>query len=411
MLLITNRNNTKRSDRFEYYLREACKNNKVKIAVAFFTDTKIIDYMLENGCEIELIVRLNDGTSPSALSKVYNKKGLAIKYYSSRYFHPKLYLIPNKCAFIGSSNLTDCALNKNNEVNLKVDYENDEQLFTELEELFSDYWQNAAVLDNTALSKFENVMKNRPVGYRDFSSEIGLVEFNNVKDENKKDKKNEFINEFKIDYLNYVNAFNKLKDIYSITPERRWSDLPLRVEVDRFLWWIGETQYKGSEWNINKKYQDEKIKQIVLKLKPDFLLSDNKWLVEQACENYNLLNNGFETKEKLNALNKDDLFTLLSNVYSFHDSLRYHKDGLETLKFEFFEANNLEDIKKTISHLLFDKEPFYERLYDCIHGQYKLDLFGQSSVKELFGYVNKEDYPIYNGRIRRSMSYLGFGLF
>ena len=31
------------------------------------------------------------------------------------------------------------------------------------------------------------------------------------------------------------------------TEERRWPNAPLRIEVDRFLFWLGETQYSKEE--------------------------------------------------------------------------------------------------------------------------------------------------------------------
>ena len=92
------------------------KKTKVKIAVAFFTDYKLIEEMLDNGCLIDLIVRLNDGTCPDALSRIYNKPNVRICYFTSTYFHPKLYLIPDVCAFVGSSNLTNYAMTTNNEI-------------------------------------------------------------------------------------------------------------------------------------------------------------------------------------------------------------------------------------------------------------------------------------------------------
>lgn len=58
MQLITNRNNIGRIDNMDYYLKKSCKNTKVKIAVAFFTDYKLIESLLANGCSIDLICRL-----------------------------------------------------------------------------------------------------------------------------------------------------------------------------------------------------------------------------------------------------------------------------------------------------------------------------------------------------------------
>ena len=239
MLLITNRNNNERNDRMDYYLKSVCKNTKVKIAVAFFTDYKFVEKLLDNGCSVDLIVRLNDGTSHDALQRIYKKDNVRVRYFTSRYFHPKLYLIPNVCAFVGSSNLTDSALTTNNEINLKIDAEEDAELFDELEQLFMEYWVQAMPLESDILQKFGQCMRGRGVGYGDFSRELGEVSFKNVVGGIEKSQKDNFIDDFRREYSSYVDAFRKLEKMYASTPERRWEDAPLRIEIDRFLWWIG----------------------------------------------------------------------------------------------------------------------------------------------------------------------------
>jgi hypothetical protein len=58
---------------------------------------------------------------------------------------------------------------------------------------------------------------------------------------------------------------------------------------------------------------------------------------------------------------------------------------------------------------LFGNGDYQERIYESIHGKYKLMEFGANSVTELFGLVNNKDIPILNGRTRKSMEWLGFG--
>ena len=409
MHLITNRNNIGRPDNMNYFLSQVCKNTKVKIAVAFFTDYKIIEKLLENGCSVDLIVRLNDGTSPDALSRIYKKANVRVCYYTSTHFHPKLYLIPNVCAFIGSSNLTNNAMTINNEINLKVDAEDDSELFDELDSLFLEYWNQAMPLEHEKLAIFKKCMEGRAPGYCDYSKQLGDVTFKNVIGGIEKSKKDSFIEDFKKKYLLYVDAFRKLEKMYMASEERRWNNVPLRIEVDRFLWWIGETQYSREEWNINEEYSEDKIKKTVMSLKPQFLLSDIKWL-NLATENYYELNDVFGNEDKIRELNEDKLFSALCNVYSFHDSRQWHKGGLETLKKDFFAFNALNKIKSTIRYLIYGNDAYIERLFNCIFVEdYKLNYFGSAAVKELYGYMNKDEFPIYNGRVMKSMSFLGFG--
>lgn len=409
MQLITNRNNIGRIDNMDYYLKQACKNTKVKIAVAFFTDYKLIEKLLENGCSIDLIVRLNDGTSPDALSRIYKKPNVRVCYFTSKYFHPKLYLIPNVCAFVGSSNLTNNAMTTNNEINLKVDVEEDAELFDELEQLFMEYWTQAMPLESDKLKIFEKCMEGRAPGYKDYSKELGDVYFNNVVGGITKSKRETFIDEFKKKYLLYVDAFRKLENMYVSTSERRWEKVPLRIEVDRFLWWIGETQYSRDEWDINEEYAEDKIANLVKSLKPQFLSSDIKWL-EFATDNFFELNETLGNESIIEQLSEDELFDALCNVYSFHDSRQWHKGGLETLKKDFFASNDISKIKNTLKYLIYGNYSYIERIFNCMFDpDYKLNYFGNATVKELYGYMNKDDFPIYNGRVMKSMSYLGFG--
>lgn len=410
MRLITNRNNVTRNDRFEYYLYQNCRNVSVKIAVAFFTNYRVIEKMLEQGCTVYLIVRLNNGTSPDALRRIHDKPNVHVRYFTSTYFHPKLYLIPQTTVFIGSSNLTECAFTTNNEVNIQIDFEENQEIFDELDDLFMNYWSQAVPLDTEALRELEECVKDNGQGMKDFSAALGGVSFENVQNENKKDKKSVFIDDFKRDYLEYIKAFSQLRECYSETKERRWADVPIRIEIDRFLWWLGETQYKKEEWKINERYALEKIEKTVRELKPIFIVSDIKSLYD-ATKNYKILNDGFKSDESIDALTEDSMFEILMNIYSFHDSSQYHSGGIKALKNDFFEANRLSDIKRTIKHLLFDKQYYIERMFDCIYGDYKLNYFGSASVKELYGYMNKDDLPIFNGRVKKSMSWLGFGIF
>ncbi len=411
MKLITNRNNLGKPDNLKFFLNEVCKNTRVKIAVAFFTEYNEIEKMLENGCSIDLIVRLNDGTSPEALSRIYKKPNVKVCYYTSTYFHPKLYLIPNVCAFIGSSNLTKNALTTNNEINLKVDVEEDAELFDELDSLFNDYWEQAMPLESDVLNKFIELNQRKIPGFKDYSKELGEVSFKNVIGGAEKSKKDSFIEDFKKKYILYVQAFRKLERMYMVSEDRRWGSAPLRIEVDRFLFWLGETQYSKEEWNIGEEYIEQKIGNIVRTLKPDFLKSDNKYL-SYATDNYYTLNTVFGSETKIQNLNQDEMFEALCNIYAFHDARLWHKGGLETLKKDFLSTNDFQKIKTTIKYLIYGKDDFIKRIYNCIYSEnYKLNYFGSAAVKELFGYMNKEDFPVYNGRVMKSMSFLGFGIF
>lgn len=81
MRIIANRSTSNgTNDRFGDNLQNDCKGRNVDIAVAFFTDHNTIQEMLNNGSHIRLIVRLNIGTEPLALSKIFDDSRINIKY-------------------------------------------------------------------------------------------------------------------------------------------------------------------------------------------------------------------------------------------------------------------------------------------------------------------------------------------
>lgn len=137
MRIIANRNIANgTNDRFGHNLKNDCLGRNVDIAVAFFTDYKTIKELLDKGSQIRLIVRLNIGTDALALSKIIDDSRIRIRFFSSTEFHPKLYIIKHSCAYVGSSNLTGNALAQNNEINIRLDYEQDTEAYEELATIF-----------------------------------------------------------------------------------------------------------------------------------------------------------------------------------------------------------------------------------------------------------------------------------
>lgn len=413
MELITNRNNDEKNDRFGFYLSQAAKKTNVYIAVAFFTNNNFIEKALQNDCAVKLIVRLSKATSPKALRKIINLPNIEIRYYTSNHFHPKLYIFENDCAFIGSSNLTESALGINSEVNVKIEEENEEPFFQQLYGLFQEYWEQAIPLTLKDLSIFENIVDSNPDAGNDLFGKIkdalGEKNFNNFENKNKINQKSLFIDNFKRLYINYINNFKRLTEYYTVTDERRWNDIPLRIELDRFLWWIREYKCPGETYRNDKPITNQEIlKNQIISLKKEFIVCEHKYL-EEAYKNFTYIQEGFSSVEKINSADMDELFDILKNVHAFHDLFRFHIGGLEGLKSDF-KKNDIKTIKKCLIHLIFDKEDYMERIYDCINlDEYKIQFqcFGENCAKELYGYVNNDNIPTCNGRTKKSMEWLG----
>ncbi len=147
-------------------------NSNIKIASAFFSNSGIIEYFLANNCKIEMIIRLNKGTSPKALRKIADQKNqnLKIRFFTSERFPPKFYIFNSNIAYIGSSNLTNNGLSENQEMNIKIE---ETETIEQLVSVFDAYWEQAEELTENDIKKFEKITeKNKPAEKDSFSEEI-----------------------------------------------------------------------------------------------------------------------------------------------------------------------------------------------------------------------------------------------
>jgi HKD family nuclease len=412
MKVIANRNNTAENDRFGFNLKKAAKGRHLDIAVAFFTDFKSVQELLENGSDIRMIVRLNIGTSLNSLRQIIGKSNIKIRYFTSTRFHPKLYIVNHDSAFVGSSNFTQSAQSRNNEINICFDYEEDENTFSELSTIFDNYWEEAQVLDQKALKIFEEKLKeyNATTYISDLYGERDGTYPNNTTTYEKKNNRRLYIENFKRNYQDYIENFNKLTDYYNMIPKRKWNDIPLRIEIDRFLWWIRDYKCSGPDgWRRGNILNDKEIKDLVFECKVEYLDFQSEYL-DKIAYNYKIVEKGFSSRESIESMDEDTIFDTLNNVHAFNELLRFHRGGTEGLKRDFFKFNTLVQIKKSLMYLIYGANVYEDRVYDCIYSQeYKLQAFGKSCVKELYGYINKDEIPICNGRTLKSLEWLGFG--
>jgi HKD family nuclease len=410
MKLYTNSN--EKLDFMGKRLENISKNTNLYISVAFFSHSDYILSAIKNGCsKIDLIIRLDFGTNPDELLKLIDNPNVNIRYYSSKHFHPKLYIIDGFCAFVGSSNLTHNGLGKNLELNIEID--SDEPIYDDLMYEFLNEWENAAVLTKDVVIKFKQIYEaNRSriiESDKIIISQIGETAPQNISILDKKEKSSEYLENFRRKYQQYISAFQRLEKMYNIESDKRKydSDCPLRIEIDGFLSWLWDYKCDHNSYSERPILTDEDIKSDVLLLKSEFLeifginYYDNLPKIHAIPE--------LDSKDKIDSLSIEAITDLLERVWAFHDRLRFFTGGLSTMKTEFIRRNG-HKIKETISYILFGKEDYVVRIYNSLFSkQYKLDLFGDSCVKELYGLLNKDNIPICNGRTQKVMQWLGFG--
>ena len=416
MNLFTNSND--KHDFFKTALIDSIKeNDNIFIATAFFSDTEIINEAVEKNCNIKLIVRLSLATSIERLKEIYKKKNVYVRFFTSDTFHPKLYIFGNTKAFIGSSNLTKSGLTTNQEINISI--ESDNHNFNNLKKCFDDYWDSAEVLDDNIIEKYSKIEEeyyNVDIQIKNFKQklqeEIGDFKFDNITTvtNSKINKKLSYISDFKRKYQIFLDCYKKLTEMYisllkKSNIDKKYKDIPLKIEIDQFLNWIKENKIKKGE--SYDKFNDDEIKLKLEDLIKEYY--DNYNIEDEYIKNYNKCK-GILNENKINEVNYDELYEALLFINAFRDRRRYFKNN--SMKEKFLNSNNsLENIIKTIKYLLYNSEQYYIKMANCIYNEdFKLQAFGESCVKELFGVMSDdENIPICNNRVLKAMEYLGFG--
>ncbi len=97
--------------------------SKIIVAVAFFSDSKILDGLLQAGKEITLIVSLRPPTNYYSLKQLLHRENIEILFLGDE-FHSKIFAFYNdggiESAIIGSSNFTNGGLSNNIETNVVI---------------------------------------------------------------------------------------------------------------------------------------------------------------------------------------------------------------------------------------------------------------------------------------------------
>jgi hypothetical protein len=414
--LYTNRNSKK--DFVQNGLYENVKDGMdVFLASAFFTEFDIIRMLLEKNCHVRIVVRLGFPTSPSALEKLLNNNSIEARFYTSHSFHPKMYIFGDKYVLIGSANLTRSAILTNQEV--MVGLPSDDPRFDELTQLFAEYWDGAEVLNEDAIAAYKLIyekFKTASQLVNELDSEViktlGDKTFSNIdRGKQKTTKKSIFLDTYRKSYQESVSAFRKIEDVYSLKERKVGEDdIPLRLEIDSFFSFVRDRHAVQETWKKQPLGWGSSMKTALNSLIDEWLTTEWRHFEERIVPvNYPLIRHIFHSQESISSASAEEIVGALCVLHSFHDRLRFYKGGLETLKAQFLVSNDIDDIKKSLSHLLYGKGEVISRMSDCLFDDnYKLNEFGQANVQELIGWISKENLPVINGRTTKVLRYLGF---
>ncbi len=412
-------NTNLRSDFLGWELEKAGRNTDVHIAVAFFTEYNLIKKLVDNGCTVRLIVRLSFPTNPHSLQNILHLKNVYIRYFTAHSFHPKLYIFTGKIAFVGSSNLTDSGLISNQEINVAIDNEN--PAFEALEEVFSEYWEQATPLTKDTLENYlritsavsSEIDKLNRQAQKDIEEKIGKVEFSNIKrGNNDRKSQSKLISDILLKrYQLFLGEFINLREVYKSVGKRKLpeSTLPLRIEIDQFLSWIREEKAYGKLCKEAPRRREKELDDFVVKYVNEFLTSEYEYIDYLANEQFPTINANLSSAEVIEAWTETTVAETVLIVHAFASRARYF-GGKSPMVRRFIDDNGLDKIKKTFTYLLFGRGEFTHRIGVCVTDpKYKLKHFGQSCIQEIYGWANDADIPICNERTFKSMQWLGYG--
>lgn len=409
-------NSNQRKDHLRFELERYGKDCEILIAVPFFTYPDLLNKFSRNSCNIKLIVRLCESTSPAALSAIINDRNIVTRFYTSPYFHPKFYIFGNRIAFVGSSNLTDRGLISNQEVNIAI--QPDDPRFDELKTLFDEYWEYAEPLEMDILNKYQSLTSKAQPPKESKSLDdsirevIGNYDFPNIqRDIHQRSRADTRASEFRRDYQLFLRKFSLLEEIYKGFGQRKVDDpeFPLRFEIDQFLNWIRETYASGDSYLNANVLTEVELRISIPERITEFMQAETPYINNLHNDVIPRFRRNFGSPESIIALSADDLYDTLLGVNAFVVRIRYCGDRRNGIR-AFFEQNDISRVKETIIYLLFWDAPYIDRLVACIFDQrYTLQNFRESCVKELFGWCNTENIPPCNERILISMTWMGFG--
>lgn len=385
---------------------------KMYIATPFFSNHDLLAKIIQNGCDVLMVVRLCSATSPKSLREALSH-GALVRYVTERAFHPKMYLFDTSMAIVGSANFTISGLRTNSEISILL---SDEETVLSLYEKFSFYWEHASVLDEKMVKVFEEI-SNRKRGVSaddqidyEIEKEIGRISIPNYsKEGQKKNSSSLYAMEFKKKYQFILKAYGELQDVYDDSGVRKYPKVPIRIEIDSFINYIREQHAPKESWKkVNPLGKEERRRRILQHIEMWKGHKSSWWEETVIPKRYPKLLSVFNSEASLLKSSDADLFDALSTIHAFNTRFRYH-GGEDQMRQDFFTSNSREKINKSLNYFAFGEDDIVVRMANLIfNSKYHIAWLGESSVKELCGWLNSDEFPIVNGRTYVSMHYLGF---
>ena len=388
------------------------------LAAPYFTGSGALLEAAEAGKPIRLLVGLNPATSPHALVKLRRFTNVQIRYLTRR-FHAKVYLFDSG-VLLGSSNLTDGGMMANREANVLLDPTDDAERVQEARALFAELWEGARVLTQPIIDVFRMEWE-RQSRLADPEAEIervvGCAEPPTINVESRKVAKDRLFIETlrRLVYEQYRPAFDEVGGALQDGGFRRseMAEIGLASETNRFLSWLRLAHVPGQDYaSAPLRAKAERAAELALYGR-EWATTNNIRVPQDYFEALARVRRIFSSAQSVAAADKEEITSGLMSLHAFSEQLRFVKGGAPNLPLEFWNGNrnNLAKVKATFGHLIHGQGDFIERLHDVLYDpKYQLSYFGKFSALELYGTVKPEECPPMNGRMAKSLRFLGFDL-
>ncbi|WP_404986186.1 phospholipase D family protein [Chryseobacterium sp. M5] len=377
------------------------KADTIKLATAFFSDTKLINQWNRDNKKINLLISLRPPTNYYSLNSIYNKEKVSVQFLGKD-FHSKFFIFytdnqPFAC-IMGSSNFTAGGIYNNIETNVLLD---DQKYLKEVDREFSKLWGNSHKLQPSDLEAFKIIFdqfqrkaEKEKEKYEEFERKL-------LSGRSTKSRKVRTCRQAKEHYKFWI-AVNEIRDIVSELSKEEYPDIPVYLVIDHFWHWV-KVIWTGNRIQLrmgpNKALKIKKL----FKEYCDWDKSDRSYTQEMA-KNSETIFSFLLSENRIENLTEDDAQKIFSNL---------HSGAMRTKRFDaakkFATKNSIEQIRTSFKYLLYSNEELELRIHNLyVNPEYKLKEFSLSGIQELIGWVMPEKYPIRNEKANDAVEILGY---
>jgi hypothetical protein len=398
--------------------KKAASAPSAMLAAPYFTDADRVLAAAAGGRQVRLIVGLNTATSPYELARLRGVPGIAVRYFTSR-FHAKVYIFGEE-ALLGSANLTDSGMTANREAVICLDGIEDSGAVEELKALFVELWDSAAVLTDEKLAAFtaswKRVHGQAAAADAQIEASVGASQPKNVSvASHKTSRERLFLEELRrLVYEQYRPAFAEVETVLVENGLRRpeLAGAGVANETNRFLNWLRLTRIHGeAAWREAPLRGPDERRTLVLSAGESWRDTDDSRVPDDYLDWLVRVQAVFGDPGQLAAADREAITAGLMSLHAFTEQYRFTSGGSVNLPREFWQRNRGDEalVRSSIGHLVHGPGDFVERLHDVLYDPaYKIALLGRFTALELFGTIRPELCPPMNGRMAKTLRFIGF---